>query len=392
MLLVTGTFNGKTYEKATPVKSTDLAEYFNLKYPRPDKPVMVKYHPRFLTRDGFGQDRRPASMSIPLVMEVLDSKTGETVKIELSRRSAIGNGARRLQITEDLTTFTVFRGEECVFLQLHPTFENGPMYEPGTTANFVYFDPATEFEKMHKAQARLTAVKNNILNQSVTPWSAVQLRALGMDLRGVSFADAVAEGEIATRYRLAVALDQIGEPFIAQWENPIAVIRGLCRWASDKNVVVQTRDNGPLSWAWATTMDSLAVIQDEFDAFPALVRCVMDDKPIERRLFDAYSKYYAIDTAPSAIDPMQGALLKEPEGATEKSPESLLLDEAEAWRVIAYDPGSGELFLLKPSGDDELLLELPLDTENWKMEAEARLGSKTLNKIKTALKNAKKSE
>lgn len=353
MLLLTGQFAGKTYEKPTPVSARAIATYYDLPFPADKKPVFLQLNPKLMKRDRFGQSRKPKSTRLNTTINCNHGDDSFVFTYQNPQKG--GALSKRIVLDNVRESFDIQRSEQAVFCMLHPICKNSPFHIAGMSWTYELLEPEVLSQKRLDANKRIHEISGLIMT---LPWDAIKMRASGMVMGKRSLRNIVSAGETETRNAMIVLLNQNPDQFAKAWDSVESVSNGLLYWALDNHLIVSGTEGNRNILRFSDGVANggrITYIQKGSDNFKQLQAAVLanpDIMAIIQRLYDtknnnasAVSTGDAVSTSRPITEPFpletNGPSIEDDDrfqASMEKVQKGILLN------ILEFDPINGTLY------------------------------------------------
>lgn len=352
MIRVTGVFADKTYEKPTAVTAKALAERFGCDLPTQEKALQIALSPRQIKRDVFRQERMPHAIYLQTTIDGTDPKTGDSLTITYIPTRG---GKGRVRFSGGVQLYGIDRTEEAVFLQLSPRFKTSPFRPQGGPFELEMSRPEVANQARLELRQQVLELQNRIIQPAHLgglPFSAIEIRARGMNVQGHTFGAVLAEGESATRLRLCSVLDQFPAQFIKEWGNEKSETEGYIRWALDKGLIVWGTNSSGAGYFWRPDVRNgkkIVPVRENQDGLTELLAQAFEDHGIILTI----KGLRANELGEEALDLQEKEEIQEEIDARNRKElsveerKALTLRDAETYGLIAFDADSCELWKTK---------------------------------------------
>lgn len=399
MFIVTGTFNGTSYDQSKPgtIKVQEIAERFGLKLPTPKKAVMISYKEPEGKVDQFGQRRMPRSIGTAPIISGYDPETGDSVTIQLKLPRL--NPKSRLSITGGVKSFGPGEAELAVFWQLYPGTIGSPFHVPGQPAYLKVYDPEIQYKAAADQSRTVSALNNRIIQNEKDggiPWEDLKVIALGMNVAGHTFSDVVNQGENPTRFRMSNILLQNPVAFLREWRDPKVSTAGLVRWALDEQLIQWQASANGSGWHWRSDIKNgrrICLVRADEDGITVLISAAEEDDTIL-----TFIKEFRGRTVMNAAQVIENEeFVTELTERKTMSPEertAAMLRAAATAGTIEYDQATLEIWKIKDGARVEKYADLDADkiqntTGDWATVAAESLNYSMLKSIRMYTEQAK---
>jgi hypothetical protein len=379
MFRIQGELNGKSYDKVPfekdpksgvlrggqPVPNRELVNRFGLPFPEVGKPLVFEVNPKLIKTDRFhGHELVPTSRGLNTRLSV---STGEDA-FELFYDNGGAQKSRvRFQTRKKKVPVGVEKAELATFLLLHPDCESSPLRRPNSPWYYRLYDAEASARKQYDHQTMIAGVTQAIFT---LPWASIQIRAKGINIKGENLSAALGGGEMATRSRLIVLLNQYPTQFLQQWESEQTELEGILQDAIDRGYIDQKAVSGTLHWVWRSDLNAgnkVCKILSTEEPFRQLVAAAHNhyDQIVgtirRQRDTDMNVQAASTKTLKQAVAPEVKNVEDEEEGekidlAVLTTPE--LVAMAVQYGTLAFDEGTKEVFKIKKGQRDRVYMTL----------------------------------
>lgn len=372
MLIISGTFNGETYNEE-PIDAKKLREHFGI--PAIKKPANIRVVPRRVTVDRFQRTRKPAGILMSPEFQIQDAKGNSFFLRYYERKNQDRkNGtvnyypARMKDIEGGAAMLDASKLDKYVFYYLNPACQNSPF--AGRNAKYYFHDEEAESLKTLADAALQFQVIDAIRNEAE---DALRAKAFALTIKTksgtITIPDAGSLSDASLRARMLNLCMQYPSEFVQAWGASADDLIGKLRLAVDRNIIQERKDptaNNMRAYFWNTaeTKDRICIIQSNQKGMETLLR----------EFSSKYNDYYFIlERALDLRDAEKGrtALMGDIANASTRQDTlrgafSLSVDEligqALAREILYFDRRTGAIEL---AGVEELKVE---DIQSWRKQ------------------------
>lgn len=355
MLTILGTIGDKTFEKETPIAAKTVADRFpGLPLPTVAQPVYLEFADRHKGKDPDGKPLAPPSIAIPTVLTV-QTVEGDSFTLKINTGKP-GRDKNRVILNQVRTQLTFNDFEKALFLLLSKRCESNPFSRGVGRFDFKVVNPAAETQKVFQQQLKVNELQNEILQN--LPWLSVQLRAAGLNIRGNNARSELKQGELATRARLIVLLNQFPTEFIQEWDKHQNELDGMLWTALDSGLIVRGEENGRKVLKFSQAMGGRRILYlqggNEYDQLKNATLIDTDVMVAIRKYYDGLAK----ESAPvekAATAPVR------PNIDERRAQDLEIIAEAKALNILSYDPENGSVNLRNAKDIESSLVILDIE-------------------------------